>query len=203
MLSERKATMGRRTAMILSSSSVDGNMSRRRKKAQGNRSAATKSAVAAIRSTFDRSGRRADRLRRCDTPKLRAGGSGQDDKARRIYSELDAVLAGAESEARLRALIRNDLAAIAAMEGRFDEARAGWQAALEIDPDCLMARLNRDLIEAEMSFGQTNGELGELKLRRRHPVGAFRPRGGRWPAGPDGGRRRPWRRRSSTCPGRR
>ena len=54
--------------------------------------------------------------------------------------------AGAEGEFRLRALIRNDLAAIAALEGRFDEALAGWQAALEIDPDCLMARLNRDLI---------------------------------------------------------
>ena len=86
--------------------------------------------------------------------------------AQRIYVELDASLAGAESETRLRALIRNDLAALAAMEGRFDEARAGWQAALEIDPDCLMARLNRDLIEAELSFQQANGELGELKLRR-------------------------------------
>ena len=73
-------------------------------------------------------------------------------------------LAGGGSEARLRALVRNDLAALAAIEGRFDEALAGWRAALEIDPDCLMARLNRDLIEAELSFGQMSGDVGELKL---------------------------------------
>ena len=42
----------------------------------------------------------------------------------------------------------------------------GWQAALEIDPNCLMARLeNRDLIEAELIIGQGNGDPGELKLR--------------------------------------
>ena len=64
----------------------------------------------------------------------------------------------------MRALIRSDLAASAAIEGRVDEALAGWRAALEIDPDCLMARLNRDLIEAELSFGQMSGDVGELKL---------------------------------------
>ncbi len=91
---------------------------------------------------------------------------GQYDEARRIYAKLDAVLAGAESEARLRALIRSDLDAVAAIDRRFEEALAGWRAALEIDPDCLMARLNRDLIEAELSFGQMIGDLGELKLAR-------------------------------------
>ena len=44
--------------------------------------------------------------------------------------------------------MRNDLAVIAAMDGRFDEARTGWRAALEIDRDRLVARLNRDLVEA-------------------------------------------------------
>jgi tetratricopeptide (TPR) repeat protein len=89
---------------------------------------------------------------------------GQYVEARRIYAELEAALAGAESEARVRALVRSDLAAIAAIEGRFDEALAGWRAALEIDPECLVARLNRDLIEAELTFRQMNGEVGELKL---------------------------------------
>ena len=109
---------------------------------------------------------------------------GQYDKARRIYAELDAVLAGAESEAGVRALIRSDLAAIAALEGRFDEALAGWQAALEIDPNCLMARLNRDLIEAELIIGQGNGDPGELKLAPAPVpsllVGEVGPQGWMW-----------------------
>ena len=50
------------------------------------------------------------------------------------------------------------------MEGRLDEALVGWRAAIAIDPECLMARLNRDLIEAELSFGQESGDLDELKL---------------------------------------
>ena len=49
-------------------------------------------------------------------------------------------------------------------KGALTKLVEGWQAAMEIDPDCLMARLNRDLIEAELSFGQMNGDLGELKL---------------------------------------
>ena len=57
---------------------------------------------------------------------------------------------------------RSDLAALAATEGRFEEALAGWPAALEIDPDCLMVRLNRDLIEAELSFGHESGPCGQI-----------------------------------------
>jgi tetratricopeptide (TPR) repeat protein len=138
-------------------------MSRRRKQAQGSRSATKRSAVA----SNPLSAREADgpldmAVRYAEACGLAA--QGQYDEARRIYAKLDAVLAGAESEARLRALIRSDLAAVAAIDRRFEEALAGWRAALEIDPDCLMARLNRDLIEAELSFGQMIGDLGELKL---------------------------------------
>jgi len=38
-------------------------------------------------------------------------------------------------------LIANDLAVLAALEGRFEEARQGWQAALALDSDCVPARL--------------------------------------------------------------
>ena len=69
-----------------------------------------------------------------------------------------------DGDARLRALVQNDLAVMAAMEGRFDEARTGWQTALEIDRDCLLARLNRDLVEAEINRGQGTEDFGELKL---------------------------------------
>src|SRR5271156_1556732 len=138
-------------------------MNRRRRKSQGTRSVATKSAVASKPpSAFLAGGPLDVAVRYAEACGLAA--QGRNDEARRIYSELDAVLAGSESEARVRALIRSDLAAIAAIEGRFDDALAGWRAALEIDPDCLVARMNRDLIEAELSFGQMNGDVGELKL---------------------------------------
>jgi hypothetical protein len=139
------------------------NMSRRRKKDQGTRSTAAKSAVASkAASAFTAKVPLDVAVRYAEACGLAA--QGKSDEARQIYAELDAVTAGARSEARVRALIRSDLAAIAAIEGRFDEALAGWRAALEIDPDCLMARLNRDLIEAELSFGQMSGDLGDLKL---------------------------------------
>ena len=61
-------------------------------------------------------------------------------------------------------MIRNDLAVLAAIEGKLDEARTGWQEAVEVDPECLLARLNRDLVEAELSFATIQDDFGELKL---------------------------------------
>jgi len=61
-------------------------------------------------------------------------------------------------------LIRNDLAVLDALDGKFDEARQGWQKALEVDGGLLLARLNRDLMEAEISLAGVQEELGELKL---------------------------------------
>src|SRR5271165_1198854 len=73
---------------------------------------------------------------------------GQYDAARRLYGQVDGAVV--ETDARLRALIRNDLAALAALEGRFDEARQGWQQAMEVDPGCRLAHLNDALIAAEL-----------------------------------------------------
>jgi hypothetical protein len=61
-------------------------------------------------------------------------------------------------------LIRNDLAVLAAIDGKFDEARSGWREAMEVDPECLLARLNRDLVEAETSLATVQNDFGELKL---------------------------------------
>src|ERR1700679_725062 len=121
-------------------------MSRRRRQAQRTTPAANCSAVPVTpASAYVADGPLDAAVRYAEACGLAA--QGRNDEARGIYAELDVVLAGAESEGRTRALIRSDLAAIAATEGRFDEALAGWQAALHIDPNCLMARLNRDLIE--------------------------------------------------------
>jgi glycosyltransferase involved in cell wall biosynthesis len=87
---------------------------------------------------------------------------GRYEDARRAYAKLKKSTA--KSNARLRALIRNDLAVLAAIEGEFDEACTGWRDAMEVDPDCLLARLNRDLVEAEISLATVPDDLGELKL---------------------------------------
>ena len=81
---------------------------------------------------------------------------GHHEEARRVYADLDAAIAVGDMDSRLRALVQNDLAVMAAMDGRFDEARAGWRTALEIDRDCLVARLNRDLVEAEINRGSVD-----------------------------------------------
>ena len=87
---------------------------------------------------------------------------GKYDEARRAYAKLKRLTP--RSNARLRALIRNDLAVLAAIDGKFDEARSGWREAVEVDPDCLLARLNRDLVEAEISLATVQDDFGELKL---------------------------------------
>jgi glycosyltransferase involved in cell wall biosynthesis len=45
-------------------------------------------------------------------------------------------------EPRLQALVENDIAALAAADGKLDFARAGFQAALGLDPECAAARSN-------------------------------------------------------------
>ena len=50
------------------------------------------------------------------------------------------------------------------MDALTRRGRGGWEAALEVDQDCLVARLNRDLVEAEISLLQSTDDFGELKL---------------------------------------
>jgi glycosyltransferase involved in cell wall biosynthesis len=92
---------------------------------------------------------------------------GQYEDARRIYAELEDEDSGAGSRSHLLALIRNDLAVLAVLDGRHDDARQGWQAALDLDSECLPARLNRDLLAAELDDlggGDPAGSQAELVL---------------------------------------
>ncbi|MGP0067525.1 MAG: glycosyltransferase, partial [Isosphaeraceae bacterium] len=59
--------------------------------------------------------------------------------------------AATATDTRLRALVRNDLAVVAALEGRLDEARQGWREAVEVDPGYPLARLNDTLVAAELN----------------------------------------------------
>ena len=68
----------------------------------------------------------------------RLASEGRYEEARRSYRKLQAGVAKANN--RLRGLIENDIATLAALEGKLDEAKCGWRAALEADPDCLVAQ---------------------------------------------------------------
>jgi hypothetical protein len=50
-----------------------------------------------------------------------------------------------------------------------------WREVVEVDPDCLLARLNRDLIESEVSLATVQDDLGELKLAPAPGMPAFSP----------------------------
>jgi hypothetical protein len=75
---------------------------------------------------------------------------GKYTEARAVYERLERGTGKANS--RLRTLIRNDLAVLDAVEGKFDEARDGWRAAIEGDGACLPARLNLGLVQAELAW---------------------------------------------------
>ena len=70
---------------------------------------------------------------------------GRLDQARRLYATLEATA----TSARLKALVVNDLAAVAARDGDLAAARAGFRSALTLDPGCEPARLNDALLQAE------------------------------------------------------
>jgi len=85
---------------------------------------------------------------------------GRYDEARQFYGGLT----DGATEPRLKALVANDLAVLAAIEGRLGEAIQGWEGAIDADETLLPARLNRDLINAELALGSTGGPAGEPVL---------------------------------------
>ena len=70
---------------------------------------------------------------------------GEHSAALRALGPLDSDT----SPDRLRALVRNDLAALAALAGDRGAADAGFRAALALDPDCDPARANLAALEAD------------------------------------------------------
>jgi glycosyltransferase involved in cell wall biosynthesis len=107
-------------------------MSKRRKNKQP-ANAAGRAAEQAVRSQR----RYEDACRRAE--------QGRYAEARRIYQDLD----DPRVEGRLRALVRNDLAALAAVRGDAPVARRELEAALALDPACQPARANLALLQEE------------------------------------------------------
>ena len=97
----------------------------------------------------------------------RSAEQGSYDEARRFYTGL----IDGDTEPRLKALLANDLAVLAAIEGRVDEALQGWEDAIDADETLLPARLNRDLIKAELALVRNGGPAGEpIVAPKRTPV---------------------------------
>jgi hypothetical protein len=76
----------------------------------------------------------------------RLAAAGEIAQARKFYERLKADTA----DPRLRALVHNDLAAIAATDGDPDGAMNELRMALTIDPNCEPARLNLALLEVDV-----------------------------------------------------
>ncbi len=75
----------------------------------------------------------------------------QDRLARGEYADARPALESldaADTPVKLRALVRNDLAALAALDGDHARAGAGFRAALELDPDCAPAAANLTALTA-------------------------------------------------------
>jgi hypothetical protein len=107
-------------------------VSRRRKKELRDKQRARRAAKQrSFQGQYDRAGRLAEQ--------------GQHLQARRLYEGLQAKA----PDPRRRALVRNDLAALAAVAGDTEAARLGFQAALAIDAACALARENLALLEAD------------------------------------------------------
>jgi hypothetical protein len=81
----------------------------------------------------------------------RLAARGRYEKARRLYAGLESNAV----EARLRALIGNDLAVLAAMAGELEAACRGLEVALAIDSGCQPSRLNLALLGAELGEAGT------------------------------------------------
>jgi hypothetical protein len=128
-----------------------------------------------------RSARPARRSRRAQaaasTPELpgayqnarRLAVEGRDDEARLLYAELHAT----PCDARLQALITNDLATLDAVNGDFDAARRGLEEALAIDESCRPARLNLELLVNRLGLSRENAcdaEAGAARTEPRPPT---------------------------------
>jgi hypothetical protein len=77
---------------------------------------------------------------------------GQFVEAQRIYDEL----ARTETRSPMKALLRNDRAALAAQTGDTSAALLGFREALQIDPDCEPAQANLSLLEADLEMARAD-----------------------------------------------
>jgi glycosyltransferase involved in cell wall biosynthesis len=96
---------------------------------------------------------------------------GKYDEARLAYARLQR--SAAKKNTRLSALIQNDLAAIAAMQGQLGDACHSWRAVLDRDATCEPARLNLALVEAELVTAKVSDSTSEPRTASSGPTEDF------------------------------
>src|ERR1700731_1399248 len=79
----------------------------------------------------------------------------QHREAKRLYEDVLPIA----PDARREALVRNDLAALAALAGATDEARAGFERALALDKDCGPARTNLAMLNESIEMPSNSQPL--------------------------------------------
>jgi glycosyltransferase involved in cell wall biosynthesis len=91
------------------------------------------------------------------------------DEAWKLYGELDR----AKTPCDVKALIQNDLGALAAHDGDLEAARDGFRAALALDGGCKTASANLALLEAEQAAPYTQSDDEDSTVERtsdRRPI---------------------------------
>ena len=96
------------------------------------------------------SGTVSKKQRRAYQDACRLAEEGRHDEARRQYGQLRTEV----SNTRMKALISNDLAALAAVDGDVNAALNGFGVALDIDKRCQPAKSNLNLLKSQRSTGQ-------------------------------------------------
>jgi len=86
--------------------------------------------------------------------------AGDRDEARQQYRRL----APQVKEPRVQALIANDLAALAILDGDLDIGRKGFQDALRLDPGCGPARLNLTRLEGGQPISQSEEAARPIRV---------------------------------------
>jgi glycosyltransferase involved in cell wall biosynthesis len=82
---------------------------------------------------------------------------GDLDRARALYQEAEKTT----GDPQKRALIRNDLAVLAAVDGDTEAALGGFEAALDLDRECEAARLNLDLLREDLASASDDSPTPE------------------------------------------
>lgn len=92
--------------------------------------------------------------------------SGHHAGARNLFKKL----LGEADDAPSRALLSNDLAAVSAVSGRTEAARAGFEAALKLDSECDCAQLNRNRLSMPTIAHTSRSSAPRVESARRKRI---------------------------------
>lgn len=90
---------------------------------------------------------------------------GESETARRIYRQLDRDCERTE----FRGILKANLASLDVAGGSFDDARAGYERALELDPNCRIAKQNLSTLEERLARPANGARRNEASKQLPNP----------------------------------